>query len=474
VNARATTDSPAATGADTIVVGVLEGEGIAHDVGEGTLTALLESGEARAAFGHVAVAHAEGRRYVLVGLGDRAALDPERARSAAAAALGRARELSARTLCWELPHHLSDAHAAAFVEGTLLGAYEYRPSGQAVEWVALSAHHDVTGAVERARVGAEAANRARDLQNRPPNVLTPTALADHVAAFAAEHATLSLAVLDRAGIEAAGMGAFAAVARGSHEPPRLITLRYDPPGAAAARVGLVGKAVTFDAGGISLKQPGRMHEMKFDMSGGAAVLEATRAIAELGLPVPLVTVVGATENLPSGHALKPSDVVTAKTGTTIEVVNTDAEGRLVLADCLAHAIEQGAERLVDVATLTGAVVTALGSTYAALLGRDDAWCETVAAAGRDAGELAWRLPLHDDYGELLGSRYADVANASEARKAGTIVGATFLARFTGELPWAHLDVAGVAYDTGRPYAPKGGTGWGVRLLVELAHRLAAS
>jgi leucyl aminopeptidase len=226
--------------------------------------------------------------------------------------------------------------------------------------------------------------------------------------------------------------------------------------------------VTFDSGGISIKPGAKMSEMKFDMSGGAAVLEATGAIARLGLPVRLVTVIGATENLPSGHALKPGDILRAKTGTTIEVINTDAEGRLVLADCLAHAVDQGAERLVDLATLTGAIVTTFGSTHAGLLGSDDAWCAAVEAAGRRAGELVWRLPLHREYADAIKGRYADIVNAVETRKAGSIVAAEFLRRFTGDVPWAHIDIAGVAYENGRPYTPRGGAGFGVRLLVELA------
>ncbi len=208
--------------------------------------------------------------------------------------------------------------------------------------------------------------------------------------------------------------------------------------------------------------------------GSSALPWATAAVARLGLPVRIVTVVGATENLPSGHALKPGDILRAKTGTTIEVLNTDAEGRLVLADCLAHAVELGAERLVDVATLTGAIVTTFGSTYAGLIGTDDAWCAEVEAAGRRTGELVWRLPLHPDYAESIKGRYADVANAVENRKAGSIAAAELLRRFTGDVPWAHVDMAGTAWDTGKTYAAKGGSGFGVRLILELALAEAAS
>ena len=239
-------------------------------------------------------------------------------------------------------------------------------------------------------------------------------------------------------------------------------------------MGLVGKAVTFDSGGISIKPSAKMAEMKFDMSGGAAVIEGLGAIARLGLPVRVVAVVGATENMPSGHAVKPGDVVRARNGTTIEINNTDAEGRLVLADCLAWAVEQGAERLVDFATLTGAIIVALGSTHAGLFAEDDAWADAVEAAGRASGELLWRLPLHREYAEMIKGRYADIVNATEARKASSITAAQFLRRFTADVPWAHVDIAGTAWDLERPYARHGGSGFGVRLIVELARALASS
>ncbi|HYM57429.1 MAG TPA: leucyl aminopeptidase [Solirubrobacteraceae bacterium] len=477
MDVTATTDAPADTGADTIAVGIFEDEGVAHDVEGGALQALIDAGEARHAFRKLAVTHAQGRRYVLAGLGRRDQFDPERARVAASDVQARAAELGARHLCWELPHHLSDAHAKGVVEGTIMAAYDFRAykSGgdedeerRAVERLSVSAHHDVSAPVARGHVVAEAANAARDLQNTPANDMTPRRLAERARALAAEHDALSVEVMGRAEIEAAGMGAFAGVARGTHEEPQLITLRHEAADARGPVLGLVGKAVTFDSGGISIKPGAKMSDMKFDMSGGAAVLEATGAIARLGLPVRLVSVIGATENLPSGHAMKPGDIVRASTGTTIEVINTDAEGRLVLADCLAHAVGQGAERLVDVATLTGAIVTTFGATHAGLMGTDDDWCGAVAEAGARSGELVWRLPLHPEYAEQIKGRYGDIVNAVENRKAGSITAAEFLHRFVGDVPWAHLDIAGVAWDTGKAYAAKGGTGFGVRLLVELA------
>jgi leucyl aminopeptidase len=475
MRARATTDAPAATGADTIAIGIFDGEGVAHDVAGGALQALVDSGEARTKLRTVAVAHADGHRFVLVGLGARDAFDPERARVAAAAAAARARELGARLLCWELPHHVEDAHAAAIVEGTVLADYEYRAyktagdDGARLDELIVSAHHDVAGPVGVASVVAEAVNAARDLQNAPGNEMTPTALAQRARALPG----VEVDVWGRAEIEAAGMGAFAGVARGSDEEPQLITIRYEGEEARGPRLGFVGKGVTFDSGGISIKPAAKMHEMKFDMSGAAAVLEATGAIARLELPVRLVTVIGATENLPSGHALKPGDILRARTGTTIEVINTDAEGRLVLADCLAHAIDNGAERLVDLATLTGAIMVTFGRTYSGLFSSDDAWAEQVRAAGERAGELLWRLPLHEEYAKAIEGRYADIANAVENRQAGSIVAAEFLKRFAGDVPWAHIDIAGTADDNGKPYTPKGGAGWGVRLLVELARAVAA-
>jgi len=208
--------------------------------------------------------------------------------------------------------------------------------------------------------------------------------------------------------------------------------------------------------------------MKYDMSGAAAVLGLFAALPTLALPFRVVGLVPSAENMPGGRALKPGDVVRTLDGTTVEVLNTDAEGRLVLADCLHHAVEQGAERLVDLATLTGAIVTTLGTTYAGLMGTDDEWCEEVSAAGRRAGEILWRLPLHPEYADLIKGKYGDIMNAVENRRAASVTAAEFLKRFVGDVPWAHLDIAGTAWDTNKAYAPKGGVGYGVRLLVELA------
>jgi leucyl aminopeptidase len=486
--------------ADTVVVGIFEDEDPPRDTPP-EVQALLSSGEARASFKALALTHADGRRWLLAGLGARGELDAERARVAAAAVSARAREISARALCWELPEGAPDtsaqALAAALVEGTVLSDYRYEQyksaaaNGESGEdglpkhldsLIVATPHHDggeIAAAVSAAAVVAAAVNRARDLQNRPGNDLTPTALGEYAKALESEVPGLSVHVEGRDGILARGMGAFACVAQGSYQEPALITIRYDgapTPGDGASgspTLGLVGKAVTFDSGGISLKPGAKMAEMKFDMSGGAAVIEAVSAIARLRLPVRLVAVVGATENLPSGRSVKPGDIVTASNGKTIEVNNTDAEGRLVLADCLCHALAEGAERLVDLATLTGAVLIALGSTYAGLVSNDDELAGRVSAAGERSGEIVWRLPMHEEYGELVKGTYADLDNAPEGRKAGTITGAMFLSHFAGDTPWAHLDIAGTAWDSGRAYVGKGASGYAVRLLVELARSYCA-
>jgi leucyl aminopeptidase len=483
----ATTQPGGSTEADTVAVGIFEGAEPPRGLPD-PAAQLLSSGEARGTPKALALAHAEGKRWLLVGLGKPADLTPERARAAAAGAHARALELATRTLCWQAPAEGELAVCTALLEGTALADYRFDrhrstpPSSEDsapkhLEALILSAPdgpsaQDLEHAVSEAAIVAESVNAARDLQNRPANDLTPTALADHARALAREIEWLSMEAEGREQILARGMGAFGAVAQGSEQEPALITLRYEHPEANGPLLGFVGKAVTFDSGGISLKPGAKMAEMKFDMSGGAAVIAAVAAIARLRLPVRLVAVVGATENLPSGRSVKPGDIVTAANGKTIEVNNTDAEGRLVLADCLHHAVSLGAERIVDLATLTGAVIIALGSTYAGLMSNDDELAQRIAAAGEQSGEIVWRLPLHKEYDELIKGTYGDLDNAPEGRKAGTIVGGAFLSNFVGETPWAHLDIAGSAWDLGRAYAPKGASGYGVRLLVELARSYA--
>ena len=456
---------PEQTSADTRVVALFEDESL-----PGELQSLVDSGEAKPALRKVAVTHEDGRRVIVAGLGKRDELDPEKARVAAATVASRAKELSTSSLSWDAPENT----AAAIVEGTLLALYKFDrfksdagDENGGVQSLEITGDHADEAEVDGARAIAEAQNRARDLQNLPSNVATPVFLAERATEMADEHESLEVELLDGEAIVARGMGAFACVAQGTYAEPRLIVLRYDG-GGSGPHLGFVGKAVTFDTGGISIKPAGKMHEMKFDMSGGAAVLEAMAAVAELGLPVRITAVVPATENMPSGRAVKPGDIVTAMNGKTIEVNNTDAEGRLILADALAYAVEQGAERIVDLATLTGAIIVALGSTYAGVFSNDDDWCAQVEAAMTETGELGWRLPLHPEIFELTKGQYADLTNAAAERKAMSSYAAEFLRQFVDDTPWVHLDIAGTAWSQGRPYVGKGASGFGVRLLVELA------
>jgi leucyl aminopeptidase len=371
------------------------------------------------------------------------------------------------------------------VEGTVLASFRLdrfksrrpdEPEPAKLERLVVAAGDGSEGLVEAARmaqVTARAANRARELQGLPSNVVTPSYLADRAREIASEHPPVTVEVMAGAEIAERGFGGLTAVARGSAEEPQLISLRYRGSEEGEC-LGLVGKAVTFDTGGISIKPAAKMEDMRMDMSGGAAVLEAVDAIAELGLPLNLVACVPATENMPSGTATKPGDVITQLNGKTVEVNNTDAEGRLILADALTFcARELGADRLVDIATLTGSVLIALGSTYAGLISNDDGWAAQVAAAGERTGELVWRLPLHPEYKEMTRGQNADLANVSSKRKAGTIYAGSYLEEFVDGKPWAHLDIAGTAWDVGRAYVGSGPTGFGVRLLVALARDLAA-
>jgi leucyl aminopeptidase len=468
-------DLPA--GDDLLVAGLCEDGSLPE-----ALASLPGAREAAGAFKKRTLTHPDGPGWLLVvGLGRRVDVDAERLRVAAALAAQEAGRLDARSLAWALPETGVETSAAteALVAGTILGSYRFErfKGGDAgdpparLESLALVGPESAAAAAETARVYAEAQNRARDLQSTPANVATPSFLAGRAEEIAAAHDAVTAEVLGPEQIAAKGMGGLVAVSRGSAEPARLIVLRYAG-GGSGPTLGLVGKGVTFDTGGISLKPGAGMHEMKYDMTGAAVVLEAVAAIAELGLALDLVAVVPSTENMPSGTAVKPGDVITQYDGTTVEVNNTDAEGRLILADALAYAIELGAERVVDIATLTGAVTIALGSTYAAVVSNDDDLAAAVTEAGERSGELAWRLPLHPEFKELMKGKVADLSNLASKRKAGTITAASFLEEFVGETPWAHLDIAGTAWDVGREYTGSEASGFGVRLLVELARHQA--
>ena len=445
---------------------------------------LREAGELRSDLGSACVVHVDGRRIAAAGAGPLERFDADALRTAAAAVAYELPRLGG-TWAWLLDESLPlslEEQARAVVEGIALGGYDpgrwktTEPKAKPVDRLVLVGGNDqALSLAQRAERVAHWTNGARDLSNAPPNDLTPERLAERAAEIAAgaEHVTAEALGLDE--IRGLGMGALAAVAQGSHNPARLIVMRYEPPSPAADVVlGLVGKAVTFDSGGLSLKPAGSMEDMKHDMSGGAAVVEAMGAIAELGLPVRTLAVVGATENMPGGHAYRPGDILTAMNGKTIEITNTDAEGRLVLADALWYARQQGATHLVDLATLTGAIVIALGDLYAGAFGNDHAWVDLVCEAGEASGDHLWAFPMHPRYRRYADSTYADLKNSSTYRQAGPVYAAAFLEEFAGDGPWVHLDIAGTAYlerSRGDYLRQRGGTGYGVRLLVELAGRL---
>jgi leucyl aminopeptidase len=477
-----TTTAPAlSTDADTVVYAVFDGEPMPGEAAREQLEALLDSGEAKGRFKHLALTHVEGRRVMLAGLGARDELDAERARVVAALAQRRARELGAQTLCWALPPDAGDEIAEGLVQGTLLSAYRfdrYKGAGNGdsdddagaagIQRLLISAPADLKGSVARAVIVATAQNRARDLGNRPPNDLTPSALGAYAAELAVSRPALSVSVLGGDEVRDLGMGLFAGVASGSQQDPRLITLTYQGARDSDRRLALIGKAVTFDSGGLAIKPMTAMIDMKFDMAGGAAVIETMAALADLSAPINVLAIVGATENMISGSAMRAGDILTALDGTTVEMNNADAEGRLVLGDCITYARREGCDAIVDIATLTGGVVVALGGVYAGVMSNDDALAELVTACAQRTGELVWRLPLHPQYAEMVKGRFAQITNRTERREASAITAAEFLHHFAGDVPWAHLDIAGVG-DNGRaPYLDKGGTGFGVRLLTELA------
>ena len=455
---------------------------------DGQIAALVKAGEIRGGLGQVTVLHTEGSavraaRIAVVGLGPAADAGPDQARQAAGAAARSALGVRARRIAFAVDSFPFDADDATryVIEGVSAAAYRfdrYRTKGANERPKPLQSLAMVGGdraAIKRATIVTEAVSRARDLQNTPARDMGPAELADRARSIAREHSAVTTQVRDQRWIEANGMGAFAAVAQANGAPARLITMRYRPsrPRHREVVLGLVGKGVTFDSGGLSMKPARSMVGMKYDMSGAAAVIEATAAIAELGLPLSVITVAGATENMVDSNSVKVGDVVTAKNGKTIEISNTDAEGRLVLADCLHHARTLGATHLVDLATLTGAVVVALGDLHAGVIGRDQAWIDQLVEAGERSGDHLWQLPLHETFARFIRSDIADMSNSSALGMAGPSYAGRFLQEFAGEGPWAHLDIAGTA-DLARPRGDefaRGGTGFGVRLLVELAESL---
>jgi leucyl aminopeptidase len=441
---------------------------------------LLEAGEMAGKPLELLLLHHVGgvaaTRVLLAGAGKAEKFDPAEMRKLAGAAVRHLKSRAVKSIAMALdPEHASADFASAAVEGAILGEYEpdrYKTDDgdkKSVDrFTVVAAGEDLEDAVTRGRIVAEAQNFARSLVNEPANLLTPNKVAEAARSMASEYG-LECQVLDSERMELLGMGALLGVARGSAEPPALIVIRYRPRvGKPAPHLGLVGKGVTFDSGGISIKPADGMEKMKYDMAGGAAMLGAMRAIAQLKPAITVTAFIPCVENMPGSRAQRPGDIVTAMSGKTIEVINTDAEGRLILADALTYARKQGCTHLVDAATLTGAVVVALGHLNVGLFSNDDGLRERVLGAAKSAGERMWPMPLEDDYKDYLKSAFADLANVG-GRWGGAITAAMFLKEFAEDTPWVHLDIAGTAWlDESKPFLAKGPTGLPVRTLVRLA------
>lgn len=490
---------PGLVDADWLVVPVFERGGDLDDVGSPVLAEeirrALAPGDFRGkCFELMPLAPGgalRAKRLVLLGAGAAAEYTTDTVRRLAAAAVLQARERGVASLAFvlRLPQGEVEPDVPAWTEaaseGLTLGEFdgaryktgdESRHDNPAPTLVVPGADGGsevrFRAAAERGRLLAHCANLARELVNEPGNILPPSVLADRARELSSG-TSLQVQVLDERQMAELGMGLLLGVGQGSHQRPRLIVVSHAPANAPEAPVlGLVGKGVTFDTGGISIKTADGMERMKDDMAGGAAVLLAMRAISLLDVPVRVVGVVPAVENMPGGAAIRPGDVLRGASGRTVEVVNTDAEGRLILGDALWYAQRMGATHLVDIATLTGACMVALGKTTTGVFGRPDDWREQVLQAANRCGERAWPMPVFDDYRELLKSEIADTSNTG-GRYAGAITAAMFVGEFAGPLPWAHLDVAGTAWnDEAKPYLPKGPTGVGVRTLSRLALSLA--
>ena len=419
------------------------------------------------------------KRVLAVGAGKPGKFNAAELRRAVGAAI---RHLKSKSITeaaiWLDAAQASADYAAAAVEGAILGDFEtdrYKTDKKDVKPVerltvaVAEGGPQLDAAVERGRIVAEAQNFARELANEPANRLTPMGLAEHAHRMAEEFG-LEYEVLDRDRMAQLGMGSLLGVAIGSAEPPALIVLRYRPAAAPAGSVhlGLVGKGVTFDTGGISIKPADGMEKMKYDMAGGAATIGAMRALAQLKPAIPVTALIPAVENMPGSRAQRPGDIVTSLSGKTIEVINTDAEGRLILADALSYAQKLGCTHLVDAATLTGAIVVALGHINVGLFANDDALRERVMLAARAEGEKMWHMPLEDDYKDYLKSAFADMPNVG-GRYGGAVTAAMFLKEFADPTPWVHLDIAGTAWlDDGKPFLAKGPTGVPLRTMVRLA------
>jgi leucyl aminopeptidase len=464
-----------ATGA--LIVPVLEGEKESRF----GAAPFAESGEVAGKAAEFTLLHnpagVAATRVLLAGAGKAARFDAAALRKLVAASVRFLKEKKVLSAAVLLEGNRTGAEfASAAVEGAILGDFEPDRHKTGNDKKALASFAvvcpdgaaELDAAVSRGQVLAESQNFTRALANEPANLLTPLQMAA-AAREMSQQQGLECEVLERSELERLGMGALLGVAQGSAAPPALIVIRYRPQQAASsAHLGLVGKGVTFDTGGISIKPSEGMEKMKYDMCGGAAMLGAMRAIAQLKPPIAVTAFVPCVENMPGSRAQRPGDIVTAMSGKTIEVLNTDAEGRLILADALAYARRQGCTHLVDAATLTGAIVVALGHIHVGLFSNNDAMRDRVLRAARAEGERMWPMPLDDDYQEGLKTPFADIANIG-SRWGGAVTAAIFLREFAEDTPWVHLDIAGTAYlEEAQPHMPKGPTGLPVRTLVRLA------
>ncbi len=459
---------------------------------DGAISQLIQEGEIKGKLGEITLVHTFGKlpasRVVVAGLGQSGGFGPDEVRRVSGGVVRYLRQrgiTSAATVAHGGGAGAVDPETSgqAIAEGAWLGLYRfgnYRSGddqpGDFQELVIVERDPEKLPALEkgvsRGCVTAEAACRARDMVNEPANAMTPSRMAE-VAAAVAESEGLEFCVLEESDMLEMGMGAFMGVAQGSEEPAKLIVLKYHgDPDNPANNLGLIGKGITFDTGGISLKPAGGMESMKGDMAGGASVIAAMQMIGRLKPKINVAGMVAATENMPSGTAQRPGDVVKAMNGKTIEIINTDAEGRLVLADTMCYAREQGINRLVDVATLTGAMVTTLGKACTGVMGNDQALVDRVLEAGQSTGEKFWQLPMFDEYKDLIKSDVADMKN-SGGRQAGSITAALLLAEFAGDAAWAHLDIAGTSTsERTAGHLVKGATGVPARTLARLALDLA--
>jgi leucyl aminopeptidase len=478
--------------ADAIVVSLFEGveqpggaTAVVDRALDGVISSLISRREIKGKFGEVSIVHTfgklPGRMVAVAGLGKSQDLNADRIRGVAGEFCRALRKLNCRKIATILHGAGAGgiepvASAEAIAEGALLGLYSFtkykKPEYEDVKEMLIVVKEEerapsLERAVEKARVVAEAASLARTMVDEPANYMTPTRMAEAAREIAGKY-DLGLKVLEVEDMEAMGMGALLGVARGSNEPPKLMTLSYRGDGRSQEALGFLGKGITFDSGGISIKPSEGMGEMKGDMAGAAAVVTALGAIAQLKPQVNVTAIIPATENLPSGTALKPGDILKAMNGKTIEVISTDAEGRLILADALCYAQKLGLSPLIDLATLTGACRIALGTLYGGLFSNNRDLAEKVLKAGERAGERMWQMPMPAEYKELIKSEIADIKNSGN-RLGGAITAALFLAEFAGDTPWVHVDIAGPASSTKESgYLVKGATGFGVRTLVEFA------